>query len=291
MKRILKVATGIGGVSGLLALATMGAGIETRPAIGRGDRGERPAARHGMTAEDTWSVREVTALEVSPDGQTVAYTLAIPDPDSDSFKSRLYLTTVEGGEPRRVGRRDEDNEKPRFSKDGELLAFLSDRGSGPQIFVGKPGTRWPRQVTHVPEGVGDFDWSPDGRRFVFVRSDPEAAVPAPRGQPRRGTRDTEAAPIVIERSLIEKDGVGFLENQHQHLWTVPADGGEATRVTTGPFDDDQPRWSPDGRWIAFVSNRTPDPDANDDTDVFLVHPDGTGLHRLAETPGPDGSPT
>jgi dipeptidyl aminopeptidase/acylaminoacyl peptidase len=286
VNHIFKVVTG---VAGLALLAAVGAGLKAAPA--GGDPPADQAKRRGMLPEDTWSVREVTALEVSPDGQTVAYTVAIPDPDSDSVKSRLYLTTVDGGLPRRVGRRDEDNEKPRFSRDGQLLAFLSDRGSGPQIFVGRPGARWPKQVTHVPEGVGDFDWSPDGERLVFVRVDPEGAVPASRGQARREVRDAEAAPIVVERSLIQRDGQGFLENRHQHLWTVPVDGGPAVRVTDGPYDDDTPRWSPDGRWLAFVSNRTPDPDANDDTDVFLVHPDGSGLHRLAETAGPDSSPT
>jgi dipeptidyl aminopeptidase/acylaminoacyl peptidase len=285
VNRILKVVTGVGGLIAMAALAGNRPVEPPTPPM-------TPTGRRGMLPEDTWSVREVTALEVSGDGQTVAYTVALPDPDSDSFKSRLYLTGVDGGEPQRVGRREEDNERPRFSRDGQLLAFLSDRGSGPQIFVGRPGTRWPRQVTHVPEGVGDFDWSPDGRRFVFVRVDPETATSTPHGQPRREMRDTEAAPIVVERSLIQKDGQGFLENQHQHLWTVPVDGGEAAvRITGGPNDDDQPRWSPDGRWIAFVSNRTPDPDSNDDTDVFLVHPDGSGLKRLAETPGPDSSPT
>ncbi|HEV7517166.1 MAG TPA: hypothetical protein VGR07_12765, partial [Thermoanaerobaculia bacterium] len=287
MNRILKVVIGVGGV---VALAAMGAVLKAASTGGRPvDRpAEGQAKRRGMLPEDTWSMHEVTALEVARDGQTVAYTVAIPDPDSDSLKSRLYLTTVDGGLPHRVGRRDEDNEKPRFSRDGELLAFLSDRGSGPQIFVGRPGARWPKQVTQVPEGVGDFAWSPDGQRFVFVRVDPEAAIPVPHGQARRGVRDTEAAPIVVERSRIERDGQGFLENQHQHLWTVPVDGGEAAvRITSGPYDDDEPRWSPDGRWIAFVSNRTPDPDSNDDTDVFLVHPDGSGLRRLAETAGPD----
>src|SRR4051812_33176205 len=169
-----------------MALATAGAGLRAVPPE------ERRAARRGMLPEDTWSIREVTAVEPSPDGQTVAYTLSIPDPDSDSFKSRLYLTTVDGGDPRRLGRREDDNERPRFSPDGHLLAFVSDRGQGPQIFVGRPGARWPRQVTRVPEGVLDFDWSPDGKRFVFLQVDPEAAVgAAPHGaQPKRQLRDS-----------------------------------------------------------------------------------------------------
>jgi dipeptidyl aminopeptidase/acylaminoacyl peptidase len=282
VNRILKIVAGVGGIA---ALAAAGAVLKAAP------RGERPEVRRGMLPEDTWEVHEVTSLELSPDGQTVAYTLSIPDPDSDSFKNRLYLTTVDGGDPHRVGRREEDNESPRFSRDGSLLAFLSDRGQGPQIFVGKPGARWPRQVTHVPEGVGDFDWSPDGRQLVFVRIDLTAAAASRSSQPRREARDAEAAPIVIERSLVQRDGQGFLENQHQHLWVIPAEGGNARRLTDGPADDSSPRWSPDGRWIAFVSNRTPDPDSNDDSDIFLVHPDGSGLRRLAETPGPDSSPT
>lgn len=39
------------------------------------------------------------------------------------------------------------------------------------------------------------------------------------------------------------------------IWVVPASGGEPRRFTTGPKRDTSPRWSPDGRWLAFVSER------------------------------------
>src|SRR5262249_46323938 len=43
-------------------------------------------------------------------------------------------------------------------------------------------------------------------------------------------------------------------------------------------------------WIAFVSNRSADPDKSDNTDIFVVSPTGAGLKPLAENPGPDNTP-
>ena len=39
------------------------------------------------------------------------------------------------------------------------------------------------------------------------------------------------------------------------LYLLPIGGGEATRITSGPAYDAQPRFSPDGKWIAFASDR------------------------------------
>jgi Tol biopolymer transport system component len=65
---------------------------------------------------------------------------------------------------------------------------------------------------------------------------------------------------------------------------------EAKQITSGPYDDSSPVWSPDGRLIAFVSKRTEEPDSNQNSDIFLVSVDGGEPRRLTENPGADRSP-
>lgn len=231
-----------------------------------------------MTPEDTYRIRAITEVEVAPDGRTVVYAVETADEAANVYTHALWETTLDGGEPRRLTPEGLDAERPRFSPDGRWIAFVGTEDAAPQLWVLRTGTRRVRRVTAFDEGIGEFSWAPDAKRVVVTRTDP-----SPRGP-------DDGAPIVVTRTLIQRDGEGFLDDRRAHLWIVRLDGGTATRLTSGRWDAAQPAWSPDGRSIAFVANRAPDPDLTDDTDLWVIRPDGTGLRAVASNPGPDENP-
>ena len=61
------------------------------------------------------------------------------------------------------------------------------------------------------------------------------------------------------------------------LWLVSTEGGAAVRLTTSKKNDTQPRWSPDGKQIAFVSTR------EEKSQIFLISPFGGEAERLTES--------
>jgi Tol biopolymer transport system component len=63
---------------------------------------------------------------------------------------------------------------------------------------------------------------------------------------------------------------------------MDANGSNEQALTTDLAADTQPEWSPDGEWIAFLSDRS------GHVDLYVVHPDGTGLRRLTRNAGVPG---
>lgn len=256
------------------------------------------AEKRGMIPEDVMRLKVISALEVAPDGSRIVYGIEVSDREKKGYTHALFEMDPGGGAPRPLTDPRDDCHSPRFSPDGRHLAYLCSLAGGKgadasaQAYVAKAGRRRARRVTRFAEGVDGLAWSPDGASLVVLRKDPAArAAGSPSGKkPAKSSEDDEPDPIVITRTQIQADGEGFLGERRTHLWIVPLDRSEPRRITSGPYDDSSPAWSPDGRWIAFVSNRTKDPDTNDNTDIFAVHPDGTGLRTLAANPGPDGTP-
>jgi len=251
--------------------------------------------------EDLYELRVPTQLDLSPDGRNVAFCVKAVAPGKDGYRSSLWIAPADGSSPARqltVGSKSDS--MPRWSPDGRVLAFLSDRGAVLQAGGGgaKPGKAeapkeggtqaWllpfadggeARQLTDLPKDVSGISWSPDGGRLCVVSG---ATSTQPEKQPERGPDEPPLPDTrLIDTLAYQFNGTGFIHDRFQHLWLVDAGSGDAEPLTTGDHHDLDPRWSPDGRRIAFVSDRHRNPDLDWRTDIYLVEIAGRRVSQLS----------
>jgi dipeptidyl aminopeptidase/acylaminoacyl peptidase len=102
-------------------------------------------------------------------------------------------------------------------------------------------------------------------------------------------------PWVIDRLQFKEDIIGYLDRRRTHLYVFDVASKSMVQVTSGDYDDSEPAWSPDGKLLAFSSNRSkPDPDANYNSDIWVVSADNTDkgatLTQVTTSPGEERSP-
>jgi dipeptidyl aminopeptidase/acylaminoacyl peptidase len=238
------------------------------------------------SAPTTWTpelqikTRGVGTPRVSPDGKRVVYTIsdAVMTADKSEFVNQLWLATTDGKENFQLTFNDKSSGNPKWSPDGNWIAFTSNRKDNKNnlyLLSLRGGEAEP--LTDVKTGVSNFEWSPDGKWIAFAMNDAK-------------TEDEE------KNDKAKNDFRWVDENlKMSRLYVIPvqkdANGKrEPRKLTTENYHVGSFDWSPDGTRIVF--DYTKSPVANDWTtgDVSIVEVATAKATVFANTPAAESSP-
>lgn len=207
------------------------------------EEGTQAAQREAFQPADLLKQVVISALAVSPDGESVVYVKRTIE--NNRYVRRLWRVDFAGGKPEHLTTSGSSDTRPRFSPDGKQLAFISDRSGKPQTWVMSTTGGEPRQVTDLPSGVGAADWSPDGRRLLLLAGSGE----------KRFIVGDEDDPIArrIRDYTWRLDG-GGIRDEFTSAWITDVDGGQPQRITAPTYNVENAVWSADGAQIAFIAD-------------------------------------
>ena len=234
--------------------------------------GVADASKRALETGDFDRLLSVESVACSADGNWVAYTVEGSDLESDERKSAVWMTDFQGTADLKLTAGEESASDPQFSPDGRYLAFLSARKADDKsklYLLDRRGGE-AQLLEGITGDVAEYAWSPDGTQLVISMSAGAADAKTP-------------PPIVIDRLHFKEDVEGYLtaaDRKQLYLFDL------ATKTLTPLVADPQadamaPVYSPDGRHIAFFSDRTSDQTGKLDLAVIDARAGATS-HRLTE---------
>jgi dipeptidyl aminopeptidase/acylaminoacyl peptidase len=243
------------------------------------------ASRPFASVEDLLALRLASDPQISPDGSLIAFTLQQCNAQTNTTASSIWLVhtkAARGENPWQITNgaggehQDRHDLSPRWSPDGNTLAFLSDRSGSLQIHLLPMQGGEARQLTNLKYGVSEYSWRPDGN--AFIAHSPWKPVDD------RDLPNTGDISVVFTRLDEQWDGEGYKQGRHQQLWFIPL-AGQPVRLTAESVDLVQSCWSPDGKEIAFCANRRPDPDLSVSMALWVLNLASRQMRRLTPEDG------
>lgn len=238
-----------------------------------------------MTVVDYATMPVPSSPRLSPDGTRVVFVLRRADLEQSVYDTDLWLVNADGSNLISLAHSRRSETMPRWSPDGRRIAFLSTRGGSNQVWAIDPDGGEAAPLTSHETSIEAFAWSPDGSRIAFLARQPEDDQRRARSRERDDAfevgsyarhqhltiLDLESGETMLvptgPGSVLEFDwspdgggfvisrapGTGLAERFDSDLFLVR--GNDLAPLVAQPGPDIEPRFSPDGAWVAYSTGR------------------------------------